>query len=104
MKNRHSNLVLLAGAIILAINLVYIQLRIKAEDPMYLNTHAGMIQIIANVIVLVCIYFLARIYEKIQREKEEYRQALAEKTKELEEMTMQTITATAGTIDAKDSY
>ncbi len=97
-------LVLFIGLVSFAMNAVYIAIHMANHDPVYEHNSVAEIQLASIFLVFLFSYFAARLYGSIHAENTAYMVALNEKSRELEEMTMQTVTAIAGTIDAKDSY
>ena len=97
-------LILFIGIVSFAMNAAYIAVHMSRNDPTYAHNSVAAIQLASIVLGFLFSYFAAKLYGSIHKENKEYMVALNEKSDELEEMTMQTVTAIAGTIDAKDSY
>lgn len=97
-------LVLGMGVFSLAVNLLYdIRLLLAGEITLE-NSRDLEIQMVLLVLCFGFLYAASRVYDQIDRKNKEYVEALAAKQKQLQRVTLQTITTVANTIDAKDEY
>lgn len=97
-------LVLVMGGVALAANIAcvvrfFIIGMVKAADIKDVEIQLGMI-----IFCFVFAYIASRIYNKIVIQNSEYIDSIADKQKQLERVTLQTITTIANIIDAKDEY
>ncbi|MBQ9437039.1 MAG: diguanylate cyclase [Lachnospiraceae bacterium] len=101
----HSEKIILwLGILVMVMNIGYITFHISHGDTLFINNADAEIQIGCVALAFIFSYLAAKLYGKIHNDNAKYVVALYEKSQELENMTMQTITAIANTIDAKDSY
>ncbi len=100
----NKRIIILLGLLALAADIAFIFLQVSRNNLDLKTSADAELQVCVLVLVFVFCGMAAGLYEDIHKENLEYTVALNEKSKELEDMTLQTITAIAGTIDAKDSY
>ena len=98
------NLVLGMGIITLIANLVYDFNLFCAGRVTLENSKDIEIQLALLVLCFGFLYVSARLYDDIVKKNREYFEALDNKQKQLQRVTLQTITTVANTIDAKDGY
>ena len=100
----HPKLILMTGLASLAVNLISIGQQFYVGELNLSNSKDAEIQIALIVLCFGGSYVATRLYDDITRENNEYVQILNNKNEQIREMTMQTITAIAKTLDAKDTY
>ena len=100
----HPKLILMTGLSSLLVNLVSVGRQFYVGELNVSNSKDAEIQIALIVLCFGFSYVAARLYDDITRENDKYMQMLNDKNEEIQEMTMQTITAIAKTLDAKDPY
>ncbi len=98
------NLVLCMGVMAVAANLIYDFNLFRAGKVTLENSKDIEIQIALLVLCFGFLYVTTRLYDEIVKKNKEYVEALANKQKQLQRVTLQTITTVANTIDAKDGY
>lgn len=97
-------LIFYTGAATLAINLLFISIRLYNHTITISNSKEVEIQIALLVLCFAGCYVGAVLYDEINRKNDEYVKELDEKSKQIQRMTLQTIETIANTIDAKDEY
>ncbi len=100
----NEKLILWMGLISFVMNVSFILREVQTGMVDIRTSMDPEIQLAVLIMVFAFCFLAARLYGRIHAENLDYMEKLNEKSKELESMTMQTITAIAGTIDAKDSY
>ena len=98
------NLVLSMGVITLLANLIYDFNLFRAGRINLENSKDIEIQLALLVLCFGFLYVSTRLYDDIVKKNREYLEALDNKQKQLQRVTLQTITTVANTIDAKDGY
>jgi diguanylate cyclase (GGDEF)-like protein len=97
-------LILWTGIVTLAINAVFIGIRVSNHLITLSNSKDVEIQIALLVLCFCGCYAATRLYDEIQTRNNEYISEIDEKSKQIQRMTLQTIETIANTIDAKDEY
>lgn len=97
-------LILQMGLISLAINLIVIGVAAAQGRITLANCQDAEIQIALICLVFFFSYMAAELYDNIKRTNDSYNEALQEKSRQISDMAVQTITTIANTIDAKDEY
>ena len=104
----HPNLILVTGAASIVINIISIILNHYGITGFNSQTAVAAKDIEIQLALLVlCFggcYFASRLYNKITRQNYEYINALNDKTAQIKNMSLQTITTIANMLDAKDAY
>ena len=98
------SLVLGMGVITLVANLIYDFNLLRSGKVTLENSKDIEIQLALLVLCFGFLYVSARLYDDIVKKNREYFEALDNKQKQLQRVTMQTITTVANTNDAKDGY
>lgn len=97
-------LILEMGVISAVINLVVIGVHVVQNRITFANSQDIEIQIALIGLVFYFSYMAAELYGNIKRTNDSFNEELQDKTKQISEMAIQTITTIANTIDAKDEY
>ncbi len=97
-------LVLIAGGASLVVNAASIIYRISIGEVTLENSKDAEIQIALMLLCFAGCYFAVKLFDSIYKKNEDNIQALNKKNQQIQQMTMQTITTIANTIDAKDEY
>ena len=97
-------LIFVMGLIALVVNLVVIMTSIIGGEITLENSRDAEIMIALIVLVFTFSYSASELYEEISNANDAFNEELEKKTSQLSDMTMQTITTIANTIDAKDGY
>lgn len=97
-------LVLAMGVMAVIANLVYDLKLYLAGGITVDNSKDVEIQLALLVLCFGFLYVASRLYDRIDRKNREYLEALDAKQRQLQRVTLQTITTVANTIDAKDEY
>lgn len=97
-------LILRMGSISLLLNLIVIAAEVIQGHITFANCRDAEIQIGLLSLVFFFSYLAADLYDNIKRTNDVYNEELQEKSRQISEMAVQTITTIANTIDAKDEY
>ena len=97
-------LILRMGSISLLLNLIVIASEVIQGRITFANCRDAEIQIGLLSLVFFFSYLAADLYDNIKRTSDVYNEELQEKSRQISEMAVQTITTIANTIDAKDEY
>ena len=97
-------LILRMGSISLLLNLIVIAAEVIQGRITFANCRDAEIQIGLLSLVFFFSYLAADLYDNIKRTNDVYNEELQEKSRQISEMAIQTITTIANTIDAKDEY
>lgn len=97
-------LILITGIATMVINVLFIMIRVASGSITMANSKDAEIQIALLVLCFVGSWQASRLYDSINKKNEEYVKMLDKKTKQIQNMTFQTIETIANTIDAKDEY
>ncbi|MBP3868967.1 MAG: diguanylate cyclase [Solobacterium sp.] len=97
-------LILRMGFISLLLNLIVIAAEVIQGRITFANCRDAEIQIGLLSLVFFFSYLAADLYDNIKRTSDAYNEELQEKSRQISEMAVQTITTIANTIDAKDEY
>ncbi len=97
-------LILRMGSISLLLNLIVIAAEVIQGRITFANCRDAEIQIGLLSLVFFFSYLAADLYDNIKRTNDVYNEELQEKSRQISEMAVQTITTIANTIDAKDEY
>lgn len=98
------NLILVTGVASMAVNVVSVVYRFMTGFFTVETSNQAEIQIAAITLCFSFSYVAAKLYEDITKQNEDYVHMLNEKNEQIQNMTVQTITAIAKALDAKDSY
>lgn len=97
-------LVLIVGVVALLANLVY-DARLFMDGMVTLETSKDLeIQLALIVLCFGFLYVSSRLYDDIHRQNIQHLRTIEEKNREIQQMTLDTITTIANIIDAKDEY
>lgn len=97
-------LVLIVGVVVLLANLAY-DARLYLDGLVTLETSKDLeIQLALIVLCFGFLYVSSRLYDDIHRQNIQYLRTIEEKNREIQQMTLDTITTVANIIDAKDEY
>ena len=97
-------LVAAIGFMSIGINIVNIVQRICSGEITLDNSKEAEIQMALIILCFGGCYVATRLYDSIEHKNIEYVSMLDDKNKQIQEMTLQTISTVANTIDAKDEY
>ena len=97
-------LILRMGSISLLLNLIVIAAEVIQGRITFANCRDAEIQIGLLCLVFFFSYLAADLYDNIKHTSDVYNEELQEKSRQISEMAVQTITTIANTIDAKDEY
>lgn len=97
-------IILVTGICATVLNLISIFLRYNRGEITTENSKDIEIQLALLFLCFLGSYLATRLYDEIHKTNEKYNKELSERNKDIERMTMQTITTIANTIDAKDEY
>ncbi len=97
-------LILVTGIAALVVNLVSIVIKLQKGSIVLSNSKDVEIQLALLILCFAGSYSATRLYNDITRENNEYLRLLDEKKDQIQHMALQTISAIANTIDAKDEY
>lgn len=97
-------LILRMGSISLLLNLIVIAAEVIQGRITFANCRDAEIQIGLLSLVFFFSYLATDLYDNIKRTNDVYNEELQEKSRQISEMAVQTITTIANTIDAKDEY
>ena len=97
-------IILVTGICATILNLISIFLRYNRGEITTENSKDIEIQLALLFLCFLGSYLATRLYDEIHKTNEKYNKELSERNKDIERMTMQTITTIANTIDAKDEY
>lgn len=97
-------LILITGSMTLLVNLLSFFYQLRENSITVANSKDVEIRFAALIVCFIGSYACARLYDGIHKENENYNLELAEKNREIQNMTIQTIITIANTIDAKDEY
>ncbi len=97
-------LVAAIGFLSIGINIVNIVQRICSGEITLDNSKEAEIQMALIILCFGGCYVATRLYDSIEHKNIEYVSMLDDKNKQIQEMTLQTISTVANTIDAKDEY
>ena len=97
-------IILVTGICSTVLNLISIFLRYNRGEITTENSKDIEIQLALLFLCFLGSYLATRLYDEIHKTNEKYNKELSERNKDIERMTMQTITTIANTIDAKDEY
>lgn len=97
-------IILVTGICATVLNLISIFLRYNRGEITTENSKDIEIQLALLFLCFLGSYLATRLYDEIHKTNEKYNKELMERNKDIERMTMQTITTIANTIDAKDEY
>ncbi len=97
-------LILVTGFGSFIVNIISVLLRYFRGELNNSNTKDVEIQLALLLLCFTGSYLATRLYDEIHRKNQEYTHQLAERGRDIERMTLQTITTIANTIDAKDEY
>ena len=97
-------MVLTMGVPSLIVNVVSVMLWTSRGYYSTENSKEVEIQIAVLILNFLFSYLAARVYDSIDRQNREYNEVIKKQSEEQRDMVMQTITAIANTIDAKDEY
>ncbi len=92
------------GLCSLGVNLIMVIVGICNGEITLANSRDAEIRIALIVLVFAFSYMASGLYEEIETQNEKYTEEIDHKSRQLSEMAIQTITAIANTIDAKDTY
>ncbi|MGN0073452.1 MAG: HD-GYP domain-containing protein [Coriobacteriales bacterium] len=97
-------LVLMVGVVALLANLAY-DARLYLDGMVTLETSKDLeIQLALIVLCFGFLYVASKLYDDINRQNLEHAHTIEEKNREIQQMTLDTITTIANIIDAKDEY
>lgn len=97
-------IILVTGICATLLNIISVLLRYNRGEINTANSKDIEIQLALLFLCFLGSYLATRIYDEIHKTNEKYNKELTERSKDIERMTMQTITTIANTIDAKDEY
>lgn len=97
-------IILVTGICATVLNLISIFLRYNRGEITTENSKDIEILLALLFLCFLGSYLATRLYDEIHKTNEKYNKELSERNKDIERMTMQTITTIANTIDAKDEY
>ena len=97
-------IILVTGLCSIVLNLISIFMRYSRGEITNENSKDVEIQLALLFLCFLGSYLATRLYDEIQKTNEKYNKELKERSRDIERMTMQTITTIANTIDAKDEY
>ncbi|MBR1816939.1 MAG: diguanylate cyclase [Lachnospiraceae bacterium] len=97
-------IILVTGICATLLNIISILLRFNRGEITTANSKDIEIQLALLFLCFLGSYLATRIYDEIHKTNEKYNKELTERNRDIERMTMQTITTIANTIDAKDEY
>ncbi len=97
-------IILVTGICATVLNIISIFLRYSRGEITTENSKDIEIQLALLFLCFLGSYLATRIYDEIHKTNEKYNKELTERNRDIERMTMQTITTIANTIDAKDEY
>ena len=97
-------IIMVTGICATVLNLISILLRYNRGEITTENSKDIEIQLALLFLCFLGSYLATRLYDEIHKTNEKYNKELSERNKDIERMTMQTITTIANTIDAKDEY
>lgn len=97
-------IILVTGVCATVLNLISILLRYNRGEITTANSKDIEIQLALLFLCFLGSYLATRIYDEIHKTNEKYNKELSDRNRDIERMTMQTITTIANTIDAKDEY
>lgn len=97
-------IILVTGICATVLNLISIFLRYNRGEITTENSKDIEIQLALLFLCFLGSYLATRLYDEIHKTNEKYNKELSERNKDIERMTMQTITTIANMIDAKDEY
>lgn len=100
----YPKLILFTGVASLLVNLISIYHNFQTGVLTLANSKDAEIQIALIVLCFGGSYAAARLYDDITKQNNDYMQVLNHKNEQIQDMTTQTITAIANTLDAKDPY
>ena len=97
-------LILVTGIGSFLVNMISILMRYMRGELTTANSKDVEIQLALLFLCFTGSYLATVLYDEIHKKNEEYTNQLAERGRDIEKMTLQTITTIANTIDAKDEY
>ena len=97
-------IILVTGVCSIILNLISIFMRYNRGEITNENSKDIEIQLALLFLCFLGSYLATRLYDEIHKTNEKYNKELSERSRDIERMTMQTITTIANTIDAKDEY
>ena len=100
----HPNLILFTGIAAFFINIISIVHNFQTGVLDLASSKDAEIQIALIVLCFGGSYVASRLYDDITKQNNEYLQMLNNKNEQIQNMTVQTISAIANTLDAKDTY
>ncbi len=97
-------IILVTGFCSIILNFVTIFIRFYKGELTNENSKDAEIQLALLFLCFTASFLAARLYDGIQKTNDRYNEELSARTRDIERMTLQTITTIANTIDAKDEY
>ena len=97
-------IIVVTGICATVLNLISVILRYNRGEITTENSKDIEIQLALLFLCFLGSYLATRLYDEIHKTNEKYNKELTERNRDIERMTMQTITTIANTIDAKDEY
>lgn len=98
------NLILWTGIAALTVNLISIVYKFKSGVFTVANSRDAEIEVALITLCFGGCYVTSRLYDEITKQNSGYLKMLNDKNKQIQNMTMETITTIANALDAKDSY
>ena len=101
---RDPNMIVVMGAFSIVDNMIYFLRSYMSGEVTLENSKDFEIQLFMTILTFIYSYVASELYARIANQNEENIREVERKTDEQREIVMQTITAIANTIDAKDEY